>query len=144
MKWIIYFSCLLTTIQGLAQDSQDSKRMIFPQETPVSFDLLPDSNWQRFTPSLAEIDSADRYLMTWLSRETPADRNPPALNLYYRQYVGILRNGKRYVYINAACRKPDYFTKNTLYPRGGGNCYFRALIDLKTNEVITLLFNAPR
>lgn len=140
-KWIL---CLLWSFfagQVTAQSLQDPFRVVFREETPVLFDLLPDSNWQRFTLSLAEIDSADRFLMTRLTRDTPADRNPPALNLYYRQYVGILRNGKRYVYINAACRKPDYFTKNTFYPRGGGNCYFRAWVDLEAGTVETLRVN---
>lgn len=85
----------------------------FSQETPVLFDTFSDSSLPRFTPSLAEIDSADKYLVPQLTRDTPADRNPLSLHLYCRQYVGFFRDGRKYVFINAACNKPDYFTENT-------------------------------
>lgn len=145
MKWLLNIIILIAVLPVSAQTLQDKYRVIFLKETPVLFEqLLPDSNLQRFTPSPAEIDSADRYLMTPLTHDTPADRSPSALNLYYRQYAGFLRDGTKYIFVNAACRKPDYFTKNTFYPKGGGNCYFRALVNLELGSVEQLLINAPR
>lgn len=118
MKWFVYFISVATTLQGFALRAQDSKRILFPKETPVLFNPLSDSSLQRFTPSLTDIGSADQYLLTRLFLNTAEDRNPPALNLYYRQYVGFLRGGKKYIFINAACRKPDYFTKKDLVSQG--------------------------
>lgn len=144
INWIMGLLFLVIFLPVSAQLHSDGKRFIFDKETSVLFDPFSDSSLPRFTPSLAEIDSADKYLVTQLTRDTPADRNPPALNLYYRQYVGFFRDGRKYIFINAACNKSEYFTENTWYPRGGGNCYFRAWIDLEQQKVEKLLFNAPK
>lgn len=143
-KWILGLILLAATYPASGQVLQDPKRMIFLKETPVFFDMVSDSSLHRFTPALAEIDSADIYLAHYFPvMSTPEDQEKKPDN-YYRQYAGFFINGKRCIFINASCTLTDYFSKNTWYPRGGGSCYFRALIDLNNKKVLSLIFNAPK
>jgi hypothetical protein len=143
-RWIIGLILLAATHPVSGQVSQGPKRMIFLKETPVLFDMLPDSSFQRFTPALAEIDSADIYLTHYFPEMGNPEKQERKPDNYYRQYAGFFINGKRCIFINASCWLTDYFAKNTWYPRGGGSCYFRALIDLDNKKVLSLLFNAPK
>src|SRR5687767_13443340 len=124
---ILLIAILLVATATRAQVMQDSKRIIFPETRPLFFDMLPDTALPRFTPKPDEIDSADQVL----------SRNSPNLKTgtYYRQYAGFISHGKQLIFINASCRKSDYFSENTFYPRGGGQCYFRALVDLAGGTV---------
>jgi len=146
---IIFALLLLSTfltpaLPALAQELQGEKRVIFLKQTPVSCDLISDSLVQRFTPSLPEIDSADLAVNNHLQDITMAN----GINLrggdYFRQYAGIWWQGQKLIFINASCRKPDYFMENTYHPKGGGECYFRALVDINTKKISRFSFNAPK
>ncbi len=143
-KWIIGLILLAATYPVSGQVSQGPKRMIFLKETPVFFDRASDSSLQRFTPALAEIDSADVYLAHYFPTMGNPENQERTPDNYYRQYVGVVIDWKKCIFINASCELTDYFSKNTWSPRGGGSCYFRALIDLNNKKVLSLFFNAPK
>ncbi len=42
------------------------------------------------------------------------------------------------------CQRPEYFLKNTFYPKGGGTCYFQAFVDPNKQQVDKFYFNAPK
>jgi hypothetical protein len=69
---------------------------------------------------------------------------------YRRQYMGITRNRRRLIYLNAFC---EYWRRETEIPDwkkkivqadGGGSCFFRVLFDPKTNQFSGLNYNAVK
>lgn len=135
---------LTATLQVSGQVLQDAKRVIFPEDIPILFDLIEDSTLKRFTPGLPDIDSADAILKQhFLTFNAEGEKSIDPVN-YYRQYAGFWIDGKKFIFLNASCRQTDYFMKNTYYPRGGGQCYFRTLINLYDKKINSFYFNAPK
>jgi hypothetical protein len=99
---------------------------------------------QRFTPSQSEVQKADSLLVKYLGGSKELNEISDKYPNYFRQYVGVEKPGLKGVYINAFCRKPDFFTSDTFYPKGGGKCYFRTLINLGTSKVEDFSYNAPK
>lgn len=139
---LIFVFSVAISVSG--QSWLDSKRIVFPKESLVLLDLIPDSSFQRFTPNREEVDSVDRYLSLYLAEMDDQPGRKVNIAGYNRQYVGVVMKGRKCVFINAACRLTDSFSKNTAYPKGGGTCFFRTLIDLDQKEVLSCLFNAPK
>ena len=142
---ILFLFCLFIYTPNLSgQTTYGEKRVAFPQEKQVIINIGDINSYQRFTPTVTDIDSTDSFLQNYFLTIYTKQNNHPNLENYYRQYVGVIANGKKCVYINASYKKDDYFLENTFYPKGGGQGYFRALIDIYTKTVITFHFNAPR
>lgn len=127
-----------------AQVQPDTKRVIFLKETQILCDLIEDTAAQRFTPTVGDMDSVDSLLGQYFKQKGTGNIPQITIHNYYRQFAGFWINGKRCVFVNASCRYPDYFLQNTYYPRGGGQCYFRAMVDLDNRKMIGFYFNAPR
>lgn len=139
------FGCLcIITSHAVAQTQLDTKRVIFPQEIHILFDLKKDTSINRFTPTMADIDAVDTLLHQYMLQANPQRKRPVIYADYYRQYAGFLINGKKCIFVNASCEPKDYFLKNTYYPKGGGHCYFRAIVDLDFQQISEIHFNAPR
>ena len=141
----LILALLLFAGNSSAQQLLDEKRVIFLAETPVMVGWHRDSSYQRFTPTPKEIDSTDVVLLRYLQGTIKNDDSSSLLSDYYRQYVGLLLKGRKYIYINASCNKPGYFLQNTHYPKGGGQCYFQTVVDpWISRRVETFYFNAPK
>ncbi len=117
-------------------------RVVFPKESKVDF-TIRDTAYYRFTPTLENIDSVDVFLKIFLINTRTQSGRLFNLEKYYRQYAGLWRNGRNCIYVNAFCTKPEYFIKNTGWPRGGGECYFQMLVDISNKTVFNFRFNAP-
>ena len=140
--FLIAFLIITITVSG--QILQDEKRVIFLKETSILFDLTKDNPQQRFTPTATEIDSADSVLDNYFLTINSVNSKNHHVDKYFRQYVGLWLKGQKIIFISASCHKPDYFSENTFYPKGGGQCYFRTLIDINTKQVYQFYFNAPK
>lgn len=116
----------------------DSNRVIFPKERSILFDMVASTTPERFTPTLDDIDNAEIILNQKFHAVTLSTEK------YFSQYVGFLFDDIRYIFINASCKRPDDFLTNTFYPKGGGVCYFRALIDIDSKKVFKIYVNAPK
>jgi hypothetical protein len=74
------------------------------------------------------------------------------LNKYIIQYVGIIFNGSKYIYINAFDKrdlneaKRIYLdlTSASVVPCGGGKYYWRVLYDVNLKDFMEAQFNAPK
>lgn len=141
---ILAFVLLLFVHNSYGQQLLDDKRVLFYGDTRVMLDLSKEDSPRRFTPIINEVDSADAVLAIYLRSVIKKSGGNVDLDTYYRQYVGLWLNGRRYIYVNATCRKPDYFLKDTDYPKGGGPCYFRTLVDPISKRVDRFNFNAPK
>jgi len=63
---------------------------------------------------------------------------------YFRQYVPVLRSGRKYVYINALCDEPppEYWRERLVVVADGATCYWQALYDPATRRYSHLMINA--
>ena len=66
-----------------------------------------------------------------------------ALN-YGRQYMGITKKGRRFIYLNAFCEIPTFWRKKAVQVDGGGSCYFVVLFNPRTNQFSDLRYNAAK
>ena len=122
----------------------DSNRVIFPKEKSVVFDMVTSTTPERFTPTLDDIDNAEIILNENFHAVTPSTDNYIDVEKYFRQYVGLIFSDIRYIFIIASCKRSDNFLTNTFYPKGGGVCYFRGLIDIDSKKVFKIYVNAPK
>ncbi len=144
LKLTIFLGFYIITTHVFGQKQLDAKRVVFLKEIPVLFDLKKDTSIKRFTPTTQDIDSIDILLTQYFLQINSMDSKHLFITDYYRQYVGLCISGKKRIFINASCNQPDYFLKNTYYPKGGGHCYFRTLVDLDDKKVSEFYFNAPK
>jgi hypothetical protein len=135
---------LIIAITASGQILQDVKRVIFLKGTSILFDLTKDNPQQRFTPTASEIDSADLVLDNYFLTIDSVNSKNHQVDNYFRQYVGLWLKGQKIIFINCSCHKPDHFSENSFYPKGGGQCYFRTLININTKQVCQFYFNAPK
>jgi len=143
IKYIFFIGLFSISNNISGQFLQSEKRVIFFKETSVFLEFLKDTTIQRFTPNSQDIDSTDIYIEQYFHLITTKVALNRDLDKYYRQYVGFWIKGNKCIYINASCIQPNYFFKNTYYPKGDGKCYFRALADLN-NKIIDFNFNSPK
>jgi hypothetical protein len=138
------FSLCICTSNLLGQTIYGEKRVAFPQEKKVIISIGDISTYQRFSPTVTDIDIADSLLQNYFLTILTKQNKHPSLENYYRQYVGVVKNGIKCIYINASYKKKKYFLENTFYPKGGGQGYFRTLIDINNKSVINFHFNASK
>jgi hypothetical protein len=92
-----------------------------------------DDGW---TPAKSEIDALEAHLS-----------GLPVSNVgsYYRQYVGVIVDRRRLVYINAMCSKPDSssssWRSHLQNACDGGRCFWGAIYDPATGQFSGLAFN---
>jgi hypothetical protein len=122
---------------SFGQKILSDKQVVFEKKSQISL-YNPYEILERFTPSETEIKIADDILTKSLND------NKLTLDTYFRQYVGLIQNNEKIIYINASCQKTEYFETNTLYPKGGGNCYFQCFVNINKKETEKLSFNAPK
>ena len=95
-------------------------------------------NYDQFLPNVKNIEIVNSLLKNELQKEKLNYSN------YYFQYVGVKKLDKNFIYVNASCRKTEYFDSQILTVKGGGKCYFNALINVEENSTEFLKFNAPK
>lgn len=136
-------SFILSALNARGQDKDSSHVYVFEADKPVILiKVAPGS--KRFTPSSTDVQKADSLLLDYLHKSKDLKDISGTYHSYFRQYVGLIKPGYKRVYINAFCRKPDHFKENTAYPRGGGKCYFRTIINLGSLQIEDFNYNAPK
>jgi len=142
---IRYIACFITLIHISfilsAQDTVTQKIVIFPKEKGVH--AANDSPTSRFTPITDEIKMVDEIVKAHIKEKYPQASNVLVDN-YYRQYYGSILMGQRIIFINGCCTKPEKFTEEMYFAKGGGNCYFNAKINLQTKKIMSFRFNAGK
>jgi hypothetical protein len=121
-----------------------------------SRDFPPDlvEGW---TPSPGDVKRAetavDKAVAEALAK-LPAARRPQGQVLYYRQYAGFMRNGRRVLYVNglgktvvdqATAQRPQDMPWRTevVMTCDGGAQYFGAVVDAESGAVDHVEFNGP-
>jgi hypothetical protein len=139
MKRLFIPATLLIACYSLsAQVRLDENRMVFEADNPsVALWNLSDSF---FTPAIPDIEFVDTHLRAYFKKNASETANYD-YSKYFRQYCGLIINGEKIVFVNAACSKEEKFTQVLLPYRGEGDCYFRTNVNLKDGKVIDFKFN---
>ena len=88
-----------------------------------------------FTPSRSQIARLEARIERFLKTAgyVPDDLYKRA-RIYRRQYVGIIVNGKRKIWVNLLCEAEPGWRRRPYRVHDGGDCYFRVTYDPKTGE----------
>src|SRR5882757_3045946 len=97
------FAALFLSLACAAGEQPDNHSVLLPKTEAHAVSSLcsrpaPGKIDDGWTPAKSEIDALEAHLSSL-----------PVSNVgsYYRQYVGVIIAGRRLVYINAMCTKPD-------------------------------------
>ena len=106
-----------------------------------------DSSWTPASSDIAKLE-ANLANITSLHSEAGevgdlAGQQIEKPERYYRQYVGIVVNGKKLIYVNAAChpRASDGWRTQFLDGCGGGSCYWGVEYDPRAGRFSNLHVN---
>lgn len=138
-KYLLFFVTTITV--SLFSYGQDTSIVIFPKEKPVH--APNDSPTSRFTPTETETTEVDEIIKAYIKEKYPTETSVK-YNNYYRQYYGSILMGLKTVFVNGCCTKPEKFLDELFFPKGGGNCYFRAKVNLKSKKIMSFKFNAAK
>ena len=136
------FAAVLVT-ESRAQPSPKMFVVLHP-ETSKAFPK--NENWQ---PTEVDIEGAEAGLsqISSLRAENWGKRNiridHPEQN--FRQYIGVVRNGKRQIYVNAICAHllssfPNWRT-GLIQADDGGSCFWQAFYDPAEKKYMVLRIN---
>jgi hypothetical protein len=104
----------------------------------------PEAGEATWTPSAAEIIALETALPAALAHE-PRAKNLKPLSAFARQYVGIVRHGRRFIYGNVfpgGGPSSDWKTMPVIVCDGGPN-FFGAEYDVAAGRFTRLDFNGP-
>lgn len=122
----------------------------FPASYEIPYQV--SNHDQRFTPSVNEIDLAEKILIEQLRGLNQNRFNQgigcPAidkkLNKYARQYVGYInKEGERIIWINAVwhSKVPDYFEEDVVFILDGCSYYWNIEVNLTIQQASNLQVN---
>ncbi len=90
-------------------------------------------------PSASAVRNADR-LLSKLARSNSQCRPDTPIEASARQYIGIISNGQRLLYVNTAWRMPDWMSKPVIICDGGSSVW-GAFVDPEKGRVVSIQFN---
>lgn len=94
-----------------------------------------------WTPGRDDVLVFEQRLEPYLQQAAPQTYPGPLreLNVYQRQYVGILVNGQRVIFANFFCNAYDTdWQREFVFVLDGGSCYFEVKYDIETGEFYDL------
>jgi hypothetical protein len=121
--------------------------VIFSKEAAIEWaDLLGDEYDDFWVPSTEDVQTLEAALPEYLRLQVDRFHHRPTsakqLDQYRRQYIGLLKGGKRIILANFFCNdggtqwKEDY-----VFVMDGGDCYFRVRYDLDGRQFLNLEVN---
>lgn len=110
-------------------------RKVFDQMSRHS----PDAREGFWTPAPEQIKALWQALPAFVAGQTEHILQP--LETYHRQYVGFLRGGHRFIYLNAfRMRQPfdKYWRERAVIVGDGGSNYFGVEYDVEASKLLNL------
>lgn len=106
----------------------------------------PGSKVEGWEPTLGDMNDAEGALsqITALSKSDPdPNRHIDQPREYYRQYLAVVINGERRIFLNALCSvEPNAaWRKRLIVAMDGGKCFWHALYDPATQRFSELAVN---
>jgi hypothetical protein len=152
MNWlrpIGFFFFLMILLYGSAMIHADSQSaiVIFSKGDSANEQYLDNvgAGAPFWTPTKAQITELEKLIEPFLKSHPPADKRTVNFSTYGRQYYGLTKTGKQYIFLNAFC-DPKSFDKDALRKRmiivmDGGSCYFQVFFDPIKKEFSDLRYN---
>lgn len=138
---------LLLLLIAPALGQQVQRSVLLPSSAAPSLPGRPPSqgSWEPTKSDLAGLEInlpqvAALNIEGWTSRLHI--HHPEA---YYRQYVAVIYDGKKLIYVNAFCddELPPFDWRNHLYVvTDGATCYWQAIYDPATKKISSLTINS--
>ncbi len=109
----------------------------------------PKPHFESWEPTMGDIDDIEddlpeiSVLSTKLADPNRRIDNP---HQYFRQYLAVVMNGKRTIFVNALCSidRPEtqnQWRKRLLFGNDGGKCYWQTMYDVSTRRFSNLMVN---
>jgi hypothetical protein len=134
----------------IALSSQTGENRMHPHSVIFTAEGAERAGWFAdeapfWTPTQGQTRDLDSLLQKYLDAHPPTDDRPVVNVLEYgRQYLGVTKNRRKLIHLNAFCR-PDRFAprweKELIIVRDGGSCYFQIYFDPAKKEFLDLLYN---
>lgn len=139
--WKFQIVSVLLLLVTSAQAQQ--KFVILPARLATK--IAKQGTWQ---PTKADIDGIEANL-SQVSKLQAENWKSPAIRIdhpetYFRQYIAILRDGKRRIYVNAFCAKEflSDWRDRLIVVDDGATCFWQALYDPATKKFSSLTINS--
>ena len=117
--------------------------VISAADAPRFYQGATGSKVEGWSPDEAEVRALERKLPGFLKDSAPkrsADLHEKVRN-YRRQYLGVVKEGTKLVYINAFCRAEATWDKDIVSVDDGGDCYFQVYWNPATGAFSELSVN---
>jgi len=106
----------------------------------------PKPHLESWEPTVGDIDDLNSNLLQisdLSSKEPDANRHIDAPDQYYRQYLAVVVNGKKTIFVNAMCSvdSGQYWRKHLMFANGGGKCHWHASYDPASQSFSELMIN---
>jgi len=91
------------------------------------FHALTGESVEAWTPAQSDVEALEAALPGFL-QSTPHHGRPDLATrvaTYRRQYVGVVQGGRRLIYVNAFCDRPERWEREPVGVDDGGDCYFQ-------------------
>ena len=113
---------------------------------PWSKYFAPGSHAETWEPTLGDMNDVEANLaqITALSKaDADPSRHIDSPGEYYRQYLAVLIDGKKNIYVNALCSvdQESNWRKRLIVVADGGKCFWHAMYDLSTQKFSNLTIN---
>lgn len=114
--------------------------------TYASLFAAPKPRMEIWEPTVADMDDIEANLpqIAELSnKDQDASRHVDDPNQYFRQYLAVVANGKKIIFVNALCKVEagEDWRKHLIIVTDGGKCFWNALYDPATQTFSNLLVN---
>jgi hypothetical protein len=105
---------------------------------------VPKANLQAWEPTVADINDLESNLpqISVLSGTGTEHIDHP--DSYFRQYLAVVVNGKKSIFVNALCTNKDHLTdwrKRLVFVHDGGKCFWHVTYDPATQKFTDLEIN---
>ncbi len=142
-RWIGGFVAICFSISAEAQFMLSETQVVFDKTSGAYVLNTAEGEFYKFTPSISDIEHTDSLIQAYLVHEYSSD-STIQYKTYYRQYIGILKNGLEVIVVYSYCRKPKGFSEQPDLVKGGGRCYSIAQVNPKGGKLLSFHFNAPK
>ena len=142
---------LLTSFFAGAQAQQESRFVLLPageagslaREYPKDGPDRIDGSWQPTKAIIDDLEASLPRISELRSFGAPNSAKIEHPGSYFRQYLAVIRGGKKKIYVNAMCDvtySVDWRT-HLATVTDGGNCFWQAWFDPATGKFTDLYIN---
>jgi hypothetical protein len=144
-------ACLLIFLTTYARTQQEQRFVLLPEREANSLAKMypkdgPDrinGGWQPSQPQIQSLEANLPHVSDLRSGGAPNGEKITHPELYFRQYVAVVRAGQKLIYVNAICQiryAPDW-REHVAVVMDGGNCFWQAWFDPATQKFSELYIN---